>query len=59
MAKMLTPKQRVMKKYPQSFAQEGLISGNWYVYRKANRDRILGAGPTANSAWNEAAKRFA
>lgn len=49
-------KKRVLKRYPGAYAKEGLMSGNWYVYRVKGRSHIVaGTGRTAKEAWAHAA----
>lgn len=54
-----TAKARVIRKFPKACSKQGLLSGQWYVYRNSIKDRCLGMGDTARQAWREAAKRHA
>ena len=52
-----TPKQRVKKKFPNAYAQQGLMSGNWYIYAKKGEKRyqLSGGFTTPKQAWADAA----
>jgi hypothetical protein len=52
----MTPKQRVLKKYPKAYAKDGLMSGDWYVYRGQFGSEPIGSGWTPQQAWAAAAK---
>lgn len=51
-----TAKQRVLKKYPGAYAKEGLMSGDWYIYRKSGSEYVaIAKAETAKLAWKQAA----
>jgi hypothetical protein len=55
--KSLTPKQRVLQKCPKAYAHEGLMSGEWYIYKTSGHCHVAVAkGATPRQAWAEAAK---
>jgi hypothetical protein len=51
--KRLTPKQRVLKKYPRAYVYK---DGPWIVM--GHNDWISDCQPTANAAWADAARRL-
>lgn len=48
-----TPKERVLNEFPNAYAKEGLMSGDWYIHHNRH---VLGKGATAAAAWRNAAK---
>lgn len=48
----------VRSKYPTAYAKEGLMSGNWYIYRAKDSQHILASAVTARQAWKIAAGRL-
>lgn len=56
----MTPKQKVLKKYPRAYAKEGLMSGDWYIYipvgKNSDSYRCLGSGYNARKAWEAVAQ---
>ena len=59
MAKKLTAKQRVLKRFPKAYARDGLMSGDWYVYiPRGDGVRSLGKGGTPAQAWAAAARNY-
>ena len=56
--KRLTPKQRVLKKCPDAYAERSAFTVDfWYVWRDVN-DAVLGQGYSALEAWADAARRL-
>lgn len=61
MAKKLTPKQRVLERFPNAYLEkkEDGLDWPWVVfYKRPTRltSGILGDGPTPQTAWDEAAR---
>lgn len=54
--KKLTPKQRVLSKYPNARLMADNEEGGYRVVKGEGLAVMLGAGPTANAAWAAAAK---
>lgn len=52
----LTPMQRVKAKYPKAYCRDGLMSGDWYVYRGQYGSSPIASGITGKQAWANAAK---
>ena len=53
----MTPKQRVLKKYPRAYSYEWRDS--WCIYRPYSGGNLdLGDGKTAALAWADAAKKL-
>lgn len=53
-----TAKTIVREKYPTAYAREGLMSGNWYIYRAKDSQQILASAYTVKQAWKIAAGRL-
>ena len=56
----MTPKQRVLKKHPEAYAQ-ATTETNWYVYVLSTPNKIevpLGNGMSARDAWADAAENL-
>lgn len=54
----MTPKQRVLKKYPDAYAQRSTFgTGVWFIWRDAH-DAWLGSDYGPKLAWADAAKRL-
>lgn len=55
----MTPKQRVLKKFPEAIAWKWAGSTPWCVYTRASAGRCLAwASPTAQDAWAVAATKI-
>ena len=52
-----TAKAKVLKKYPDAYAEKSAFGAGWYVWRDAH-DAPLGRGYAAKSAWADAAKNL-
>ncbi len=52
----MTPKQKVLKKWPKAYCVDGWFSGpsRWHVWMN---NKLSGRGSTAAKAWAEAARR--
>ena len=51
----MTPKQQVLKRWPDAYCEKSALGTGWYVWREAN-DAPLGRGYTAREAWADAAR---
>ena len=54
----MTPKQRVLRKYPKAFWVSQHIPGWHYILDGAKNARISGLHQTAIGAWLDAARRL-
>lgn len=56
----LTAKQQVLKRYPDAYAKQGSLSGDWYVYAPKRHWPIIGISggdkSSASKAWQNAAE---
>ena len=50
-----SPKQRVLRKYPNAYSLQGVLTGLWRIYDgRKNKHRLLSAEDTPNAAWASA-----
>lgn len=56
--KRLTPKQRVLKRWPKAVSWQTPLKKHWFISKPDWAGKDIGYGRTANSAWADAARRL-